>query len=85
MMETENVEIIKSMVSFGIGTAHPMAGGGRRRRSEDVLQRIAGHALWRRRCSIQNDRLPRTVSEVSAGFEQIRPRFEEAVRAPRNY
>ena len=30
-------------------------------------------------------RLPRTVSEVMQVFEQIRPRFEAAARAPRHY
>ena len=89
VMETENVEIIKAMVRFGLGiSVIPwQAAAAGVRANELFCSRIAGHALERQTGWLypKMSRLPRPVSEVMRVFEQIRPRFEEAVRAPRNY
>ncbi len=45
--------------------------------SEDEAAAAAKRAAMRK--------LPRAVSEVMRVFEQIRPRFDAAVRAPTNY
>ena len=89
VMETENVEIIKAMVRFGLGiSVIPwQAAAAGVSANELFCSRIAGHALERQTGWLypKMSRLPRPVSEVIRVFEQIRPRFEEAVRAPRNY
>lgn len=89
VMETENVEIIKAMVRFGLGISIIpwQAAAADVGAKELFCSRIAGYALRRQTGWLypKMSRLPRTVSEVMRVFEQIRPRFEEAVRAPRNY
>ena len=89
VMETENVEIIKAMVHFGLGVSIIpwQAAAADVKARELFCRRIEGHALWRQTGWLypKMSRFPRTVSEVIRVFGQIRPRFEEEVRAPRNY
>ena len=89
VMETENVEIIKAMVRFGLGISIVpwQAAAAAVRASELFCSRITGHALSRQTGWLypKMGRLPRPVSEVIRVFGQIRRRFEEEVRAPRNY
>ena len=89
VMETENVEIIKAMVRFGLGISIiPWQAAAADVGAEALFcRRIAGHALHRQTGWIypKMSRLPRTVSEVIRVFEQIRARFDEAARAPESY
>lgn len=89
VMETENVEIIKAMVrhGFGISIIPWQAAAADVRTKQLHCSRIAGHSLYRETGWLypKMRRLPRAVSEVMRVFDQIRPRFEAAVRAPKNY
>ena len=89
VMETENVEIIKAMVHFGLGISIIpwQAAVADVKARELFCRRIEGHALWRQTGWLypKMSRLPRPVSEVIRVLEHLRPRFEEEVRAPRNY
>ena len=89
VMETENVEIIKAMVRCGIGISIIpwQAAAADVGAKELCCSRILGHSLRRQTGWLypKMSRLPRTVSEVIRVFEQIRPRFEKAVRVPRGY
>jgi len=89
VMETENVEIIKAMVRFGLGISIiPWQAAAADVAAEALFcRRIAGHAIRRETGWIypKMGRLPRTVSEVIRVFEQIREDFDEAARAPRTY
>ena len=89
VMETENVEIIKAMVRFGLGISIiPWQAAAADVAAEALFcRRIAGHALRRQTGWIypKMGRLPRTVSEVIRVFEQLREEFDEATRAPRTY
>ena len=89
VMETENVEIIKAMVRNGLGISIiPWQAAAADVRLEQLhCSRIAGHALHRQTGWIypKMRKLPRAVSEVITVFERIRPKFQAAARAPRNY
>ncbi|HEY5619722.1 MAG TPA: LysR family transcriptional regulator [Vicinamibacterales bacterium] len=89
VMETENVEIIKAMVRNGLGISIiPWQAATADVRAKQLhCSRIAGHALHRQTGWLypKMRRLPRAVSEVMRVFEQMRPKFQAAVRAPRNY
>jgi DNA-binding transcriptional LysR family regulator len=89
VMETENVEIIKAMVRHGQGISIiPWQAAAADVRGKQLFcSRIAGHTLFRQTGWLypKMSRLPRSVAEVIRVFEQIRPRFERAVRAPGNY
>jgi DNA-binding transcriptional LysR family regulator len=89
VMETENVEIIKAMVRTGVGISIiPWQAAAADVKSRELFcSRIAGHALWRQTGWLypKMRRLPRAVSEMMRVFEQIRPQFETAVRAPKHY
>ena len=89
VMETENVEIIKAMVHHGLGISIiPWQAAAADVRDKQLhCSRIAGHGLFRETGWLypKMRRLPRAVSEVMRVFEQIRPKFEAVVRAPRNY
>jgi DNA-binding transcriptional LysR family regulator len=89
VMETENVEIIKAMVRFGLGISIiPWQAAAADVAAEALFcRRIAGHALHRQTGWIypKMSRLPRTVSEVISVFERIRTRFDEAARPPETY
>ena len=89
VMETENVEIIKAMVHFGLGISIVpwQAAAVDVKANQLFCRRIEGHALWRQTGWLypKMSRLPRSVSEVIRVFGRIRPRFEEEVRAPRSY
>ncbi len=89
VMETENVEIIKAMVHFGLGISFIpwQAAAMDVKASALFCRRIEGHALSRQTGWLypKMRRLPRPVSEVIRVFGRIRPRFEEEMRAPRNY
>ncbi|NOT27009.1 MAG: LysR family transcriptional regulator [Acidobacteria bacterium] len=89
VMETENVEIIKAMVRYGLGISIiPWQAAAADVAAEALFcRRIAGHTLRRQTGWIypKMSRLPRTVAEVIRVFEQIRGTFDEAARAPRTY
>jgi len=89
VMETENVEIIKAMVEHGLGiSVIPWQSAAADVRTKQLYcSRIAGHALFRDTGWLypKMRRLPRAVSEVMRVFENIRPRFDALVRAPKNY
>jgi DNA-binding transcriptional LysR family regulator len=79
VMETENVEILKAMVKAGLGVAilpyQAVAAEVRARRL--FSRRIQGYSLIRETGWIypKMSRLPRTVSEVLAAFERIKPKL----------
>ena len=89
-METENVEIIKAMVRYGLGISiipWQAAAADVRTRRQLFCSRIAGHALHRQTGWLypKMSRLPRTVAEVIRVFEQIRPQLRRSrARAPLN-
>ena len=89
VMETENVEIIKAMVRHGLGISIiPWQAAQADVQTKQLhCSRIAGQGLFRQTGWLypKMRRLPRAVAEVMRVFEQIRPRFDAAVRAPRNY
>ena len=89
VMETENVEIIKAMVRYGLGISIiPWQAAAADVAAEALFcRRISGHALRRQTGWIypKMSRLPRTVAEVIRVFEQIRAPFDEGARAPRTY
>jgi DNA-binding transcriptional LysR family regulator len=89
VMETENVEIIKAMVRYGLGISIvPWQAAAADVEAKALFcSRIAGHTLRRQTGWLypKMSRLPRPVSEVMRVFEAIRPRFDEAARAPRHY
>jgi DNA-binding transcriptional LysR family regulator len=89
VMETENVEIIKVMVHHGLGISIiPWQAAAADVRTKQLhSSRIAGHALFRETGWLypKMRRLPRAVSEVMRVFEEIRPRFDAVVRAPKNF
>lgn len=84
VMETENVEIIKAMVRNGLGISIiPWQAAAADVRSKQLFcSRITGHSIVRQTGWLypKMSRLPRTVSEVIRVFEDLRPRFETAVR-----
>jgi DNA-binding transcriptional LysR family regulator len=84
IMETENVEIIKAMVRYGLGISIIpwQAAAADVRTGQLFCSRIAGHSLVRETGWLypKMSRLPRTVSEVISVFETVRPKFETAVR-----
>jgi DNA-binding transcriptional LysR family regulator len=86
IMETENVEIIKAMVRYGLGISIIpwQAAAADVRTGQLFCSRIAGHSLVRKTGWLypKMSRLPRTVSEVIGVFETVRPKFETAVRPP---
>jgi DNA-binding transcriptional LysR family regulator len=88
-METENVEIIKAMVRYGLGISIvPWQAAAADVRDKHLFcSRIAGRSLHRQTGWLypKMSRLPRSVSEVMRVFEQIRPRFEAAVRGPETF
>jgi DNA-binding transcriptional LysR family regulator len=83
VMETENVEILKAMVKAGLGVAilpyQSVAAEVRARRL--FSRRIQGYALIRETGWIypKMSRLPRTVSEVLAAWERIKPKLQRGV------
>jgi DNA-binding transcriptional LysR family regulator len=89
VMETENVEIIKAMVRYGLGISIvPWQAAAADVEAKTLFcSRIVGHTLRRQTGWLypKMSRLPRPVSEVMRVFDEIRPRFEEAARAPRHY
>ena len=89
VMETENVEIIKAMVRYGLGiSVIPWQAAAADVKAKALFcSRIAGHTLSRQTGWLypKMSRLPRPVSEVIKVFETIRPRFDEAARAPRHF
>ena len=89
VMETENVEIIKAMVRYGLGISIiPWQAAAADVDAQALFcSRLAGHTLRRQTGWLypKMSRLPRPVSEVIRVFEKIRPRFDEAARAPRHF
>lgn len=82
VMETENVEIIKSMVrtGLGIGIIPYLAVAAEVANRQLFCSRITGHTLIRETGWIypKMSRLPRTVSEVLRVFEKVRPKLRFA-------
>ncbi len=82
VMETENVEIIKSMVrtGLGIGIVPYQAVAPELSNRQLFCTRIAGVELFRETGWVypKMSRLPRTVSEVLAAFDRIRPKLRFA-------
>jgi DNA-binding transcriptional LysR family regulator len=82
VMETENVEILKAMVRTGVGVTiapyQAVAADVAHRRL--FCSRIVGHSLIRETGWVypKMSRLPRTVSEVLAVFERVRPKLRLA-------
>jgi DNA-binding transcriptional LysR family regulator len=89
VMETENVEIIKAMVRSGVGISIiPWQAAAADVQAKELhCSTIAGHALHRQTGWLypKMRRLPRAVSEVMRVYDQIRPKFQAAAKAPRNY
>jgi DNA-binding transcriptional LysR family regulator len=89
VMETENVEIIKAMVRYGLGISIvPWQAAAADVEAKTLFcRRISGHELRRRTGWLypKMSRLPRTVSEVIRVFDQVRTRFEASARAPGVY
>ncbi|MBI2189159.1 MAG: LysR family transcriptional regulator [Acidobacteria bacterium] len=89
VMETENVEIIKAMVHHGLGISIIpwQAAAADVRERQLHCSRIAGHTLFRETGWLypKMRRLPRAVAEVMRVFEEIRPRFDAIVQAPKHY
>jgi DNA-binding transcriptional LysR family regulator len=82
VMETENVEIIKSMVrtGLGIGIIPYLAVAAEVANRQLFCSRIDGYTLIRETGWIypKMSRLPRTVSEVLLVFERVRPKLRFA-------
>jgi DNA-binding transcriptional LysR family regulator len=82
VMETENVEIIKSMVKtgLGIGIIPYLAVAAEVANRQLFCSRIDGYTLIRETGWIypKMSRLPRTVSEVLLVFERVRPKLRFA-------
>jgi DNA-binding transcriptional LysR family regulator len=89
VMETENVEIIKAMVRHGLGISIIpwQAAAADVRTGQLHSSRLAGYTLERQTGWLypKMRKLPRAVSEVMRVFEQTRPQFDAAVRAPGGY
>lgn len=83
VMETENVEILKAMVKTGLGiTIIPYQAVAAEVRARRLFsRRVSGHSLIRDTGWIypKMSRLPRTVSEVLAAFDRIKPRLRMAL------
>ena len=81
VMETENVEILKAMVKAGIGiTIIPYQAVAAEVRARRLFsRRIVGHSLIRETGWIypKMSRLPRTVSEVLAAFDRVKPKLQK--------
>lgn len=81
VMETENVEILKAMVKAGIGiTIIPYSAVAAEVRARRLFsRRIVGQALIRETGWIypKMSRLPRTVAEVLAAFDRVKPRLRQ--------
>jgi DNA-binding transcriptional LysR family regulator len=81
VMETENVEILKAMVKAGIGiTIIPYSAVAAEVRARRLFsRRIVGHSLIRETGWIypKMSRLPRTVAEVLAAFDRVKPKLRQ--------
>jgi DNA-binding transcriptional LysR family regulator len=89
VMETENVEIIKAMVRYGLGISIIpwQAAADDVRTGQLHCGHVEGHTLHRQTGWLypKMRRPPRAVSEVMRVFEQMRPQFDAAVRSPEHY
>jgi DNA-binding transcriptional LysR family regulator len=83
VMETENVEILKAMVKAGLGiTIIPYSAVAAEVRARRLFsRRIVGHSLIRETGWIypKMSRLPRTVAEVLAAFDRVKPKLRQGV------
>ena len=81
VMETENVEILKAMVKAGLGiTISPYQAVAAEVRARRLFsRRIVGRSLIRETGWIypKMSRLPRTVAEVLAAFDRIKPKLRQ--------
>ena len=84
--ETENVEIIKSMVAAGLGVSIlPFQSVARETRGGSLsVSRIDGHTLVRETgwVHLRSDRVPRMVREMMDTLTRILPRLKLAPPAP---
>jgi DNA-binding transcriptional LysR family regulator len=82
VMETENVEIIKSMVASGLGiTIVPYSAIAHDRTGRFAWARLRGHHLYRETgwVHLKSDYMPRAVTEVLRIFEEMKGQFAGAV------
>lgn len=82
VMETENIEIIKSMVASGLGvTVVPYAAIAHDRSGRFAWSRLRGHHLYRETGWVypKADYLPRAVSEVLRMFDGMKQQFVGAI------
>jgi len=82
IMETENVEIIKSMVASGLGvTVVPYAAIAHDRTGRFGWTRLRGRRLYRQTgwVHLKSDHMPRAVSEVLRIFDSMKKQFTGAL------
>lgn len=82
VMETENIEIIKSMVSSGLGvTVVPYAAIAHDRSGHFAWSRLRGHHLYRETgwVLLKSDYRPRVVTEVLRMFDSMKQQFIGAI------
>jgi DNA-binding transcriptional LysR family regulator len=82
VMETENVEIIKSMVASGLGvTVVPYSAIAHDRTGRFAWARLRGHHLYRETgwVHLKSDYMPRAVTEVLRIFDAMKNQFTGAL------
>jgi DNA-binding transcriptional LysR family regulator len=82
IMETENVEIIKSMVASGLGaTVIPYSAIAHDRTGRFGWARLRGHRLYRETgwVHLKSDYMPRAVTEVLRMFDEMKRQFTGAL------
>lgn len=78
VMETENIEIIKSMVASGLGvTVVPYSAIAHDRTRRFAWARLRGHHLYRETgwVHLKSDYMPRAVTEVLRIFDSMKEQF----------
>ena len=82
-METENVEIIKAMVSHGLGVSIiPFAAAAKDVKAGRLAYaRLRGRRLYRETgwVFMKSDHVPRTVSEILRVFDSVKDRYLHAI------
>ena len=82
-METENVEIIKAMVSHGLGVSIiPFAAAAKDVKAGRLAySRLRGRKLYRATgwVFMKSDHVPRTVSEILRVFDSVKDRYLHAI------
>jgi len=82
-METENVEIIKAMVSHGLGVSIiPFAAAAKDVKAGRLAySRLRGRKLYRETgwVYLKSDYVPKTVSEVLRVFDSVKDKYLHAI------